>query len=71
VWDAARKQLRIRVSLVQNYPTTLAVYTAGTSLISQRVHDARISALARGGNIVRITLLRPNNGDVELVLTFS
>ncbi|MCL5670932.1 MAG: alpha-galactosidase, partial [Acidobacteria bacterium] len=71
VWDAATKQLRIEVSLVQNYPTTLTVYTAGARLKSQTVHDARISALAREGDIVRVTLLRPNNGTVELVLNFS
>jgi Melibiase len=71
VWDAARKQLRIKVSLVQNYPTTLTVYTAGASLKSQRVEDARITALARDGDIVRVTLLRANSGDVELVLFFS
>ena len=71
VWDAAKKQLRIKVSLVQNYPTTLTVYAADARLNSQRVDDARISALAREGNIVRVTLVRPNNGDVELVLTFS
>lgn len=30
-WDSARKQLRIKASLVQDYLTTLAVYTAGAT----------------------------------------
>ena len=71
VWDAAKKELRIKVSLVQNYPTTLTIYTAGATLKKQRVEDARITALAREGDIVRTTLIRPNNGEVEAVFTFE
>ena len=70
VWDAARRQLRIKVSLVENYPTTLSVYTAGANLKTPRVEDARIVALAREGELVRVTLVRPNSGEVELVLPF-
>ena len=70
-WDAARKQLRIKVSLVQNYPTTLTVYTAGATLKNQRARDARVTALAREGNIVRVTVDRPNNGDADLTLSFN
>lgn len=69
-WDSARKQLRIKASLVRNYPTTLAVYTAGATLKSQRAADARITALAREADTVRVTLVRPNSGDAELVLSF-
>jgi Melibiase/Alpha galactosidase C-terminal beta sandwich domain len=71
VWEAAKKQLRIKASLVENYPTTLTIYTAGFTLKTQRAEDARISALARGSDTVRVTLSRPNNGDAELVLTFN
>jgi|GEM_PF-266023 len=71
VWDAAKKQLRIKASLVQNYPTTLTIYTGGATLKRQRAEDARISALARGSDTVQVTLLRPNNGDAELILTFD
>jgi len=71
VWDAAKKELRIKVSLVQNYPTTLTIYTAGATLKKQRVEDARITALARETNIVRATIVRPNNGEVEAVFTFE
>jgi Melibiase/Alpha galactosidase C-terminal beta sandwich domain len=71
VWVAARKQLRIKVSLVQNYPTTLTIYTAGATLKAQPSAEARITALAREGDTVRVTLFRPNNGDAELTLTFN
>lgn len=71
VWDAAKKELRIKASLVQNYSTTLTVYTSGATLKRQRAEDARISALARGSDTVRVTLFRPNNGDAELTLTFN
>jgi len=71
VWDAPKKQLRIKASLVQNYPTTLTIYTAGATLETQRAEDARIRALAREGDTVRVTLFRPNNGDAELILTFN
>lgn len=70
VWEPARRQLRINASLVQNYPTTLTIYTAGAALKSQRAAGARIAALARAGDTVRVTLVRPNNGEAELVLTF-
>lgn len=71
VWDAAKRQLRIQASLVENYPTTLTIYTAGATLKSQRVEDARVRALARGNKTIRITLFRPNSGDAELILTFN
>jgi Melibiase/Alpha galactosidase C-terminal beta sandwich domain len=70
-WDAPKKQLRIKASLVQNYATTLTIYTGGATLKSQHAEDARISALARGSETVRVTLFRPNNGDSELILTFN
>ena len=69
-WDAAKRELRIKVSLVQNYPTALTVYTAGAKLKTPRAKEASITALAREGGIVRITLLRANNGDAELTLPF-
>ncbi|HXH49590.1 MAG TPA: alpha-galactosidase [Terriglobia bacterium] len=70
-WNSGNKQLRIGISMVQNYPTTLTVYTAGAALKAQRAIEARITALAREGDIVRVTLFRPNNGDAELTLTFN
>src|ERR1051326_7954178 len=42
----------------------------GCNLRSQRAADARITALAREGDTVRMTLLRPHSGDAELVLSF-
>ena len=54
---------RIGVSMVQNYPTTLTVYTAGASLKSQRAGDARITALAREGDERR---RQPEGGDPEV-----
>jgi Melibiase/Alpha galactosidase C-terminal beta sandwich domain len=70
-WVASRKQLRIKVALVENYPTTLTVYTEGLKLKSPRAVDARITALAREGDVVRATLVRPNSGDAELTLSFE
>lgn len=70
VWDSARRQLRINTSLVQDYPTTLTIYTAGASLKSQHAAGARITALAREGVVVRVTLIRPDSGDAELTLDF-
>ena len=70
-WVASRKQLRIKVALVENYPTTLTVYTEGLKLKSPRAADARITALAREGDVVRATLVRPNSGDAELTLSFE
>jgi hypothetical protein len=71
VWNAGNKQLRIGVSMVQNYPTTLTVFTAGATLKTQRAVEARVTALSREDNIVRVTLFRPNNGDAELTMTFN
>jgi len=65
-----KKELRIKVLLVQNYPTTLTIYTAGAHLVKQRVEDARITALAREGDIVRATL-SPNNVMLMAVFTFE
>ncbi len=69
-WDAARRQLGIKVLLVQNYPTTLTVYTAGSNLGLPRAREARITALARQKDVVRVTLLRANTGEAELTLPF-
>ncbi|MEJ2009934.1 MAG: hypothetical protein P8Z30_17560, partial [Acidobacteriota bacterium] len=71
VWDAARKQLRIKVSLVENYPTTLTFYTAGAHLTTPHARDAQITALTREGDVVRTTLLRKTSGDAELILPFD
>lgn len=71
VWDVARKQLRIKVSLVENYPTTLTFYTAGAHLTTPHAKGAQITALTREGDVVRTTLLRNTSGDAELILPFD
>jgi len=71
VWDTATRQLRIKVSLVENYPTTLTFYTAGANLKAPQAEGARITALAREGDVVRATLLRDTPGDAELTLSFN
>lgn len=69
-WDAARKQLRIKVALVANYPTTLSVYPAGRSFKEARATGATVEAVAEG-EIVRAKLTSAKSGDVEVTLQFE
>jgi hypothetical protein len=69
-WDAARKQLRIKVALVENYPTTLSVYPAGRSFKEARATGATVEGVAEG-EIVRAKLTSAKSGDVEVTLQFE
>jgi hypothetical protein len=69
-WDAARKQLRIKVELVGNYPTTLTLYTADRSFKEAKATGADLQA-SSGGEIVRAKLLSPTSGLTEVTLHFE
>ena len=69
-WDAARKQLRIKVELVQNYPTTLTIYTADRGFKEAKATGADIQASPEG-EIVRAKLLSPTSGLAEVTLQFE
>src|SRR5271157_128842 len=63
-WDAARKELRIKVELVENYPTTLTVYTAGRHFTEAKATGAELQASAEG-ETVHAKLLSPKSGVAE------
>jgi hypothetical protein len=69
-WDAARKQLRIKVELVGNYPTTLTLYTAGRGFKEAKATGADLQASPEG-EIVRAKLLSPTSGLAEVTLQFE
>jgi len=69
-WDAARKELRLRVTLVENYPTTLTVYSAGRSFQEAKATGANIEATAEG-ETVRVKLTSSKSGDAEVTLRFE
>jgi hypothetical protein len=69
-WDAGRKQLRIKVELVGNYPTTLTLYTAGRGFKEAKATGADLQASAEG-EIVRAKLLSPTSGPAEVTLQFE
>ncbi len=69
-WDAARKELRIKVALVENYPTTLTVYTAGRHFVGGKANGAEAQTSVQG-EIVRATLSSPKSGVAEVTLQFE
>jgi hypothetical protein len=69
-WDAARKQLTIKVQLVENYPTTLTVYAAGRRLKEAAATGADVQTSIEG-EIVRAKLLSPKSGIAEVTLKFE
>jgi hypothetical protein len=69
-WDVTRKQLSIKVELVENYPTTLTVYAAGRRLKEAAVTGADVQT-ASEGETVRAKLLSPKSGIAEVTLKFE
>ena len=69
-WDEVAKELRLKVGLVENYATTLTIYTAGSPIRQARASAANIQVTTEG-NILRVKLLSPRSGDVNLILHFE
>jgi hypothetical protein len=69
-WDSARKQLRIKVELVGNYPTTLTIYTADRSFKEAKATGAELQT-SPVGETVRARLLSPKSGAAEVTLQFE
>jgi hypothetical protein len=69
-WDAGRRQLSLKVSLVQDYPTTLTIYTAGWSFKEAKATGADLQTSAEG-ETVRARLLSPKSGVVDVTLQFE
>jgi hypothetical protein len=69
-WDAARKELRVKVDLVESYPATLTVFTAGRHFTEGKATGAELQASAEG-EIVRAKLLSPKSGTAEVTLQFE
>jgi hypothetical protein len=69
-WDSARRRLLIKVELVENYPTTLTVDTAGRDFKEAKATGADLQASSEG-EIVRAKLLSPTSGPAEVTLQFE
>ena len=69
-WDATSKQLRIKVELVENYPTTLTVYNAGRDLKEAKAVGAGLQTSSESP-IVRTRLLSSKSGVAEVTLRFE
>src|SRR3989449_53294 len=69
-WDPAKKELRIKVTLVENYPTTLSVYTAGSRFKQSKAVGAGVDASSEG-EIVRAKLTSSKSGDAEITIQFE
>jgi hypothetical protein len=69
-WDATRKQLRIKVELVENYPTTLTVYNAERDFKGAKAVAADLQTFS-DRETVRVKLLSPKSGLAEVTLRFE
>ena len=69
-WDAAHKQLQMKVELVENYPTTLVVYTAGRQFSAGKATGADLQA-SQEGETIRVRLLSAKAGSAEVTLSFE
>jgi hypothetical protein len=69
-WSAAKNELRLKVELVENYPTTLTIYKAGRGFREAKAIDAEVQT-ASEGEVVRTTLVSAKSGVAEVVLQFE
>jgi hypothetical protein len=69
-WVPAAKELRLKVTLVEKYPTTLTVYTAGSRLKEAKAPSADMQVIAEG-EILRAKLVSSKSGEITLILHFD
>ena len=69
-WDPVGKELRLKVGLVENYATTLTVYTAASQFKAAKASGADIQATT-DGNVLRARVVSPKSGEVDVVLQFE
>ena len=69
-WDASKKELRLKIELVENYPTTLTIYTAGRTFKESKATGAEMQA-ASEGETVHAKLLSGRSGVAEVVMQFE
>jgi hypothetical protein len=69
-WDAAQKQLHLKVSLVSNYPSIFTVYTAGSVFKTARATGAEVQASSEG-QLVHVKLTSPHSGESEVTVQFE
>lgn len=69
-WDPVAKELRLKVELVENYATTLTVYTKAGRFKEAKASAANIQ-VTKEGHILRAKLISPRSGDVNVILRFE
>lgn len=69
-WDATKKELRVKIDLVENYPTTLTIYTAGRAFKEAKAIGAEVQG-ASEGETVHAKLLSAKSGEAEVTLQFE
>jgi hypothetical protein len=69
-WDPVAKELRVKVGLVENYATTLTVYTSASRFKEARASGANIQVTTEG-DIIRAKLISPRSADVKVILCFE
>jgi hypothetical protein len=69
-WDAAQKQLHLKVSLVGNHTSTFTVYAAGSMFKTAKATAADLQASSEG-QLVRVKLTSPHSGESEVILQFE
>jgi hypothetical protein len=69
-WDASKKELRLKIELVENYPTTLTIYTAGRTFKESKATGAEVQAGSEG-ETVHARLLSGKSGVAEVTLRFE
>lgn len=68
-WDPRLKELRVVVSLVKNYPTTLTFYTSGSQFVRGFATGAAVKFSA-ARDVVRATVRSPISGPRAVFLQF-
>ena len=69
-WDASKKELRLKIELVENYPTTLTIYTAGRTFREAKAIGAEVQAGSEG-ETVRAKVLSAKSGVRDVTLQFE
>jgi hypothetical protein len=69
-WDAAKKHLTLKVTLIRDYPSTFTVYTSGRVFKTAKAPGADVHVTI-AGETVRTKLTSSQSGDSVVVLEFE
>jgi hypothetical protein len=69
-WYPANKKLWLKVGLVENYPTTLTIFPAGSRFMEAKAEGADVHVTTEG-DVLRVKLVSPKSDEATVILSFE